>query len=103
LAFQRRILPTDGRYIAARTLDFGDRVIAEGAEFPWREMNMDEREVQRRWWIGELEAAKAVQPPESLPTGAEQPVASHVQYDATTSIDTSKLSRRSRRALRNQG
>ena len=103
MAFQRRIPPTDGRYVAARTLDFGDRVIVEGAEFPWREMGMDEREVQRRWWIGELEAAPPAQAAESLPTIAEQSVAPHVQYDATTSVDASKLSRRERRALRNQG
>jgi hypothetical protein len=57
MAFTRRMPPTDGRYVAARPLDFGDRQIAEGEAFPWQDMGMDSREVQRRWWHGELEAA----------------------------------------------
>lgn len=101
MAFQRRIPPTDGRYVAARMLDFGDRVITEGAEFPWREMGMDEREVQRRWWIGELEAAPPAQPSAPLPTIASQPTCPPVLYDGPP--PQAKLTRAERRALRNQG
>lgn len=63
MSFARRTPPTDGRYVAARPLDFGDWKVAEGEEFPWRDRGMDEREVQRRWWIGELDAAPVVVAP----------------------------------------
>jgi hypothetical protein len=103
LAFQRRIPPTDGRYVAARTIDFGDRVIAEGEPFPWREMGMDERQVQRRWWSGELEAAPAeAQAPVSaneLSTVGEH----HGEQPVTINDTASKLTRAERRALRSKG
>lgn len=76
MSFARRMPPTDGRYVAARPLDFGDRKIAEGEVFPWREMAMDEREVQRRWWVGELDAAPvALEPaqPGTMQTATVQP------------------------------
>ncbi len=104
MAFQRRIPPTDGRYVAARTLDFGDRVIAEGADFPWREMGMDEREVQRRWWIGELEAAPPAQASEpSCVAMYNVTPGENISVRTPEQQQAERLTRRERRALRNQG
>lgn len=120
MAFQRRIPPTNGRYVAARTLDFGDWKVAEGEPFPWREKGMDEREVQRRWWIGELEAAPAVpflRPGEDVPVGEQRRITvvdghggGNSQVIAVTageciSVEAPQqhLTRAERRALRKQG
>jgi hypothetical protein len=108
LAFQRRIPPTDGRYVAARTLDFGDWKVNEGELFPWRERGMDEREVQRRWWIGELEAAPQtdVQPvaqAESVLAVYNVTPGESISVRTPEQGEQQKLTRAERRALRRQG
>lgn len=89
-SFKRRVPPTDGRYVAARTIDFGDRVIAEGENFPWQEMGLDSRDVQRRWWSGELEAAP-------LPADDAKTMTALVTPTASVVVPTPKQQRSARK------